>query len=185
MGRSLPVRAMTVLRRQGFRAFAHRAWWWFRTRLRRPSRPPPNPSPYRFVEGELVRGPRSAEAASASVIVVVHNAPHDTIRCFESLVEAAVRCPFEIVIVDNGSERRLVDWLREFAATHEDVVLRTLNRNLGFARGVNLGASEAAGDVLVLLNSDTVVTDGWLDGLMEVLDDPHIGAVSPVTNSIG
>jgi hypothetical protein len=39
--------------------------------------------------------------------------------------------------------------------------------------------------VLVLLNNDTVVPQGWLAGLVRHLEDRAVGAVGPVTNRIG
>jgi GT2 family glycosyltransferase len=115
----------------------------------------------------------------------VFNAPADTIRCLESLATVAVQSPFEVVVVDNGSELELASWLRRFARQHDNVLLVRLAENLGYARGVNIGAAKSSGETLILLNSDTLVTDGWLDSLIEVLEDPQIGVVSPVTNSIG
>jgi hypothetical protein len=43
----------------------------------------------------------------------------------------------------------------------------------------------ATGDVLVLLNNDTLVPRGWLTRLVRHLNDPDIGLVGPVTNRIG
>jgi len=56
--------------------------------------------------------------------------------------------------------------------------------NLGFPKGCNQGPAEARGDYLVLLNNDTVVTEGWAEGLVRLLlfDPPHTGMVGPVTN---
>jgi glycosyltransferase involved in cell wall biosynthesis len=57
--------------------------------------------------------------------------------------------------------------------------------NLGFAAGNNVGLAAASGDFMLLLNNDTVVTDGWLDRLLRpALDDPRVGLVGPVTNNI-
>ena len=50
--------------------------------------------------------------------------------------------------------------------------------NLGFAAGNNLGARQATGDVLFLLNPDTVVAPGSLRRLVEPLADPEIGIVT-------
>ena len=45
--------------------------------------------------------------------------------------------------------------------------------NAGFAAGNNLAAARARGDVLVFLNNDTVVVDGWLEKLVGHLErDP-------------
>ena len=47
-----------------------------------------------------------------------------------------------------------------------------------FSRKINLGASHAQGDHLVLLNDDVEVTDpAWLSSMLEQSQDPGIGAV--------
>src|SRR5262249_47987764 len=63
------------------------------------------------------------------------------------------------------------------------VVLRN-ETNRGFAAGCNQGLAAACGDYLVLLNNDTEVTAGWLDGLVAwaLSDWPHVGLVGPVTS---
>jgi GT2 family glycosyltransferase len=58
------------------------------------------------------------------------------------------------------------------------VTLVSPGRNLGFAAGCNEGARHATGDVLVLLNPDTVVAPGALSELVRPLEDPAIGIVS-------
>jgi glycosyltransferase involved in cell wall biosynthesis len=57
--------------------------------------------------------------------------------------------------------------------------------NLGFARANNQGLAIATGDVLILLNNDTLVPRGWLTRLVRHLEEPNIGLVGPVTNRIG
>jgi GT2 family glycosyltransferase/glycosyltransferase involved in cell wall biosynthesis len=63
------------------------------------------------------------------------------------------------------------------------VVLLANERNLGFTGTANRGMRESRGDV-VLLNSDTIVTPGWLEALRRcVASDPHIGTATPFSNN--
>jgi GT2 family glycosyltransferase len=57
--------------------------------------------------------------------------------------------------------------------------------NRGFAAANNQGLQQAAGEILVLLNNDTIVPPGWLQMLVWWLDDRSIGLVGPVTNQAG
>ena len=121
-----------------------------------------------------------------SVVVVAWNALSELQGCLESIVRRSARRTFEIVVVDNGSHLRLLRWVKGFAAQHECVRIVRLEDNTGFARGVNLGVSASRGRFIVLLNSDTAVTKGWLDGLIDALEhDRSLGIVSPTTNYVG
>jgi GT2 family glycosyltransferase len=57
--------------------------------------------------------------------------------------------------------------------------------NVGFPAGCNQGLACAGGQYLVLLNNDTVVTPGWLEGLIawSLHDFPAVGLVGAVTNA--
>jgi hypothetical protein len=60
----------------------------------------------------------------------------------------------EFVIVDNGSSGADAAGLRALAERDQRVVLLSGHGNVGFARGANLGARKARGDILVFLNPD-------------------------------
>lgn len=68
----------------------------------------------------------------------------------------------ELIISDNGSSDGTVDVVAELAPGA--VVVRN-ERNVGFAAGCNRGAEVARGDLLVLLNPDTIPRPGWADAL--------------------
>jgi GT2 family glycosyltransferase len=59
-----------------------------------------------------------------------------------------------------------------------------LERNLGYTISANIGMSRSKADWVVLLNSDTIVTPGWLSGLFDVVDSkPNIAMVGPLSNA--
>lgn len=62
-------------------------------------------------------------------------------------------CPHELVIVDNGSHDGTVEWVRHNVASAQ---LVTLPSNQGFAGGNNRGIEAAEGDLIVLINNDTL-----------------------------
>ncbi len=89
-------------------------------------------------------------------------------------------------MVDNGSGAEVVEYLRTCEAREPRLKVIFNGENLGFARANNIGI-RAAGECeyVVLLNNDTVVTRGWLCGLVRHLQSPGVGLVGPVTNAIG
>jgi len=68
----------------------------------------------------------------------------------------------ELVIVDNGSTGAEAQRLRGLAERDRRVVLLAGHGNVGFARGANLGAKTATGDVLVFLNPDAFLQAGCI-----------------------
>jgi GT2 family glycosyltransferase len=77
--------------------------------------------------------------------------------------------------VDNGAGGPEVEAARKLPF----VRLVSPGRNIGFAAGCNLGAREAAGDVLVFLNPDTVVVPGAVRELADTVSEPEIGIATP------
>lgn len=107
---------------------------------------------------------------TASVIVPTVS-PDRAIRLLGSLREAGGS--FETIVVDNGTGSA------ELAAATEGLdggELLPLEENAGYSRAVNLAARRAQGDVLVLLNDDSVVDPGYVQGLAGALD-PGAGIV--------
>jgi len=121
----------------------------------------------------------------ASIVVVTH----DNFAFSRLGIEALIACTeypgHEVIVVDNGSRDGTVEWLRRVAEANPQVRLVLNRHNAGFARACNQGLAIAHGDLLVLLNDDTLVPPGWLPRLVRALDDPDVGLVGAVTNRIG
>jgi len=131
------------------------------------------------------RPPQPGAAPTVSVIVLTWNALGYTKRCVASLL-AHTDPRHELIFIDNGSTDGTLGWLSVLADREPQRVRVHLNRtNLGFAAGNNQGFALARRDHVLMLNSDTVVTEGWLERLLDVLArEPRAGLVGPVSNSI-
>jgi glycosyltransferase involved in cell wall biosynthesis len=58
-------------------------------------------------------------------------------------------------------------------------------KNMGFAHGCNQGIAASSGTYVVLLNNDVIVTEGWLEQLLDVhRRDPLVGVSAPRSNRI-
>jgi len=131
-----------------------------------------------------LRLPRPADPGSVTVLVLTWNALDYTKLCAASLLEHT-DSRHELMFVDNGSERDTLEFLATLEADHPGRVTVIRNgHNLGFAGGNNVGMARARGEHVCLLNSDVVVTASWLEPLLKRLENPEIGLVGPVTNSI-
>lgn len=122
-----------------------------------------------------------------SIIVLTYDNLHEmTVPCLDSIFRHTGIEDFEVIVVDNGSSDGTATYLTERARREPRLrcILNTVNR--GFAGGNNDGIRTASGSVLVLLNNDTRVTEGWLAGLRASLrEDGSIGLVGPVSNAVG
>ena len=76
----------------------------------------------------------------------------------------------ELVLVDNGSQPAEAQRQRALAERDPRVVLLVGHGNIGFARGANLGALRAIGDILVFLNPDAFLQRGCVVELVREID---------------
>lgn len=102
-----------------------------------------------------------------SIIVVSYNTRQVTLECLRSIFQETTETTFEIIVVDNDSQDGSADAI---ASEFLNVKLLTPNENLGFGKANNLAAQHAKGDLLLLLNPDTVVLDGAIDTLVRFAD---------------
>jgi ATP-binding cassette, subfamily B, bacterial len=121
-------------------------------------------------------------APMASVVVPVVDNLACTRLALESLLANTSEPPYEVLVVDNGSGDATREYLEVLAARNRHVRVIRNERNSGFAAACHQGLAASAGDLLVLLNNDTIVPPGWLQRLSNRLDDPELGIVAPVTN---
>jgi GT2 family glycosyltransferase/glycosyltransferase involved in cell wall biosynthesis len=122
---------------------------------------------------------------TVSIIVPVYNALEFARACIASVYRARTDIPFEVIVVDNGSAADVGKWLAEEAARRPNFRVLKFADPLGFPCAVNEGARIAQGDLLVILNSDTLVYDRWLDLLARAMGADDIAAAGPVTNHCG
>lgn len=98
--------------------------------------------------------------------------------CIASIEGTAAGSDHEVIVVDNASTDGSSGLIRQ---EFPDVVWIQNDRNLGYARAVNQGVSEAEGDLLFLLNNDIVLLDRTTEELVSFLDShPDAGAAAPL-----
>jgi len=114
------------------------------------------------------------------VVVLHYKGKGFTYRCLSSLQKIKKRhFSLQIVLVDNHSPERLVNFKKKF---HGDVLIRN-SKNLGFAEGNNVGiryALKKKADYVLLLNNDTVVDRNFLVQLVEAAyENKKAGIIAP------
>lgn len=135
---------------------------------------------------ELAVALAAVKMSRVSVIILTFNNLDLTRACLDSILERSDYPNLEVIVVDNASSDDTPAYLEDFSLRHPEVLVVLNRENLGFAAGNNVGMSIATGDYLVLLNNDTVVTQGWVMTLLRHFQaQPGLGLVGPVTNNIG
>ncbi len=119
------------------------------------------------------------------VVVPIYNAAAELDRCIASLVRHTT-APARLILVDDASPQpEMAEVLRRWADTPGIEIHRNPG-NLGFTRTANRGMALAGRDDVVLLNSDTAVGPGWLDGLRAAAySGPRTGTATAISNNSG
>lgn len=120
--------------------------------------------------------------ALPQVVVPVFNAVQLVRACLAALDQA---CPdAEVLLIDDAStDAEVLPLLEQWVGGRPMRRLVRQPRNRGFVETANLGLRLTDRDV-VLLNSDTEVTGGWLEALGRCLaSDPAIATATPWTNN--
>lgn len=119
-----------------------------------------------------------------AIIVVTFNSKRYLDDLFASLAQHTDWSTTRLLFVDNASTDGTLAELERRAAALPYVEILPQATNLGFTGGNNAGLARAralGARYAMLLNPDTVVTDGWLSRLEALLDArPEVGAASPL-----
>jgi GT2 family glycosyltransferase len=124
----------------------------------------------------VLRFPPASEPLVSVVMVTYGNWPLVR-RSLEALLENTPPV-FEVIVLDSASAD---DTGQRLSKEVEGATIVLSEENLGFGGGSNKGAEQARGRFLCFLNSDAMVEAGWLEPLLEVLEeDPTAGAAIPM-----
>ena len=83
----------------------------------------------------------------------------------------------EVIVADNASTDDSVSYLKE---NHPHIRIISLDENYGFAEGYNRALRQVDADYYVLLNSDVEVSEGWLQPMLDLMQQkPDIAACMP------
>lgn len=112
-----------------------------------------------------------------SVIIVNHNTFSLTCKCIESIIRHTQGVEYEIILVDNASTECAPD---RFVEIFPSIKLIKSPKNVGFAKGNNLGLAQARGKYILLMNSDTELVENSIAiCLQKIQYNPAVGVVSP------
>lgn len=133
----------------------------------------------------LLTGPDAGTLAPASkrhsIVIVTYNSQEWIQKCLGSVLPT-IGVEDEILVVDNASPDGTAEVVEALSLPSVTVIRNA--ENMGYARAANVGVRASQGQYVTLLNPDTEVSPGWLEGLAARLGE-GIGAVGPVSDNIG
>ncbi len=118
------------------------------------------------------------ESPEVSVIIVNFNNRAFLCKTLESLFQDLEGVPSEVIVVDNASDD---DSVLSVNRDFPQVDVLSLPENVGYGRGNNLGVEHATGEYLLFLNNDTLVPEGSVAKLVDLIRGrPEYGIVAPL-----
>lgn len=135
---------------------------------------------------EVYNIPKSSEQFTqlTSIIVLTYNALTYT-RIFYDSLNLFGKSNYELIFVDNASTDGTKEYLDAILKSNPNVKVIFNEKNLGFPIAVNQGIKIANGKYILIANNDIVVTEGWLERLIEAAEsDNRIGIVGPISNEV-
>jgi riboflavin kinase/FMN adenylyltransferase len=125
---------------------------------------------------------KGAKAPRTSIVILNYNGKDFLESFLPSVSFSSNKEDVEVVVIDNHSDDESISYVKDW---HPEVKTISLTKNYGFAGGYNKGLLNVEAKYYVLLNSDVLVTDGWLDPILQLMDkDSTIAAVQPLILSL-
>lgn len=141
----------------------------------------------RLVDGPYNSKPKLStcpEEEKIDIIIPVYKGEIETKNCIDSVLSYKQKASFEVIVInDNSPDTFIYEYLYDLS--EKDLITFIYNpENFGFVASVNFGMALHSKRDVIILNSDTIVANDWVDRLRRcALSDPMIGTVTPFSNN--
>lgn len=108
-------------------------------------------------------------------VILHYGKINNTTSCLNSLRKGG---GIRDIYIINNTPREITSKLSDY-----NVIVLSPEKNVGFSKGVNMGITKSMqqnSDAILLLNNDTIVKEGFLNGLVNEIDEEKVGITSPV-----
>jgi GT2 family glycosyltransferase len=102
-----------------------------------------------------------------SIVILCWNDRDVIDACLRSIYRTTRHTQFEVIVSDNGSTDGSPAFIR---TNYPQVQVLENGRNLRFAKANNVGIEASRGEYILILNPDTIIHDGTLDGILALAD---------------
>lgn len=119
---------------------------------------------------------------TVDIIVTCHNAIDDLKACFHQLPRTTSSIN-DLILIDDGSEPETAEYIRRFSRVHKTKYIRN-EQAQGHPTGATQGLQISTGDLVIVLNADTLPTEGWADKMLACANsDKKIGIVGVLSST--
>ncbi|MEK7160741.1 MAG: glycosyltransferase family 2 protein [Patescibacteria group bacterium] len=111
-------------------------------------------------------------------VLITHFKTPDLLRlCLNSINSTTANLEKEIIVLDSAADSETEEWLiNDFPAAK----YRAFKKNLGYAKMINIGLTQARGDFILILNADLIVEKGAIEKMLDfMLVNTRVGLVAP------
>lgn len=130
------------------------------------------------------RSAQKGAAESVDIVVPVFNALDDVKSCLQSLELHTDEFNVRVIVVNDGSQSDTTEWLRSYCSGNALFTLIEHPINQGYTKAVNTGLKASRAPYVITQNSDTIVSSGWLRGLVRCMEsNAKLGIVGPLSNA--
>lgn len=120
---------------------------------------------------------KATRKSRVSVVVVTRNRKEELKACMRSIL-GSENSPFEIIVVDSGSEIPVSTWLKK---KFPKVKIIRSDENVGAAAGRNLGIKASGGDYIFFMDDDATIDKFTMGLLLKVFrENKKTGIVQPL-----
>jgi O-antigen biosynthesis protein len=140
---------------------------------------------YKATHSGKLKGTKK-ELKTISIVIPIYNALHDVKQTLQSVERSGLSPAVDIILVNDASAPETTSYLRKYVKGKKAFKLLENEVNLGFVKSCNRGMRESSGDIVVLLNSDTMIPKRWEERVLKCFNFHEvIGIASPIASSSG
>ena len=115
-----------------------------------------------------------------SLIIVNYNQKELLKECLKNIEEIKLKLDNEIIVIDNASTDKSQNFLSKLKIQNQRIKIILNQKNVGFAKAVNLGIKNSVGEYILILNPDVVVLPGSIERMVDFMkQNPKCGLCGP------